>query len=490
MEIRGIIQKSILRSMAALLLLCVFSKIQAQPKPAAGKCEFRNNEFLVEINKKATTAQLNDLIAQYDLKELDLKNVLLTNSLDTLLRLGWHIDLNNATKLIIKKPLSGSTNLSNVVQQIDFTGSSSDIARRFPSSGNGILFGYNRFRNKYPFSVKDGQVTFFLRNHLNATKVMLAGSFNNFGPDALRMKKTDSGWVAAVLLTPGKYWYKFIADGNWMIDEDNYSRENDGEGNTNSVYFQPNHIFSIKDAGKAKSAYLTGSFNNWKKRDIAMMKTAAGWQLPMYLANGTHTYKYIIDNVAYADAANADKMPDGLGGQNSVIRFGNSYTFFLPGFNNAQQVYLAGTFNSWKEKELLMQKTNNGWQLAYTIGPGNYQYKFIVDGKWMTDPGNPLTASLENETNSFIIIGANYTFRLKGMPNAKKVFLAGDFNNWVPENLAMKKAGNDWICSVYLSPGKHKYKFIVDGNWITDPANKTWEQNEHNTGNSVIWVDK
>ena len=56
---------------------------------------------------------------------------------------------------------------------------------------------------------------------------MLAGTFNNWMPEALAMKKTDSGWIALVNLEPGKHWYKFIIDGNWDIDNDNLLKEND-----------------------------------------------------------------------------------------------------------------------------------------------------------------------------------------------------------------------------------------------------------------------
>ncbi|MEO5673005.1 MAG: glycogen-binding domain-containing protein [Chitinophagales bacterium] len=73
---------------------------------------------------------------------------------------------------------------------------------------------------------------------------------------------------------------------------------------------------------------------------------------------------------------------------------------------------------------------------------------------------------------------------------AKSVYLTGDFNNWAPETMLMKQLGNEWIFSVHLSPGKHKYKYVVDGNWITDPYNKLWEQNEYDTGNSVVWISE
>ncbi|MES2775011.1 MAG: glycogen-binding domain-containing protein [Bacteroidota bacterium] len=481
---------TITRCLQALLLVIFCVSANAQPVVPPAKCEFRDNEFLIDINKKTSNAQLEQFIIKYDLKELDLKNVLRTNNIDTLKMLGWEVNVNNRERLIIKRALSGSSNLGSLGQNIDFPNISADIAQRFPTSGNGILYGYNRFRNKYLFWVKDGATTFFLRNHLNASKVILAGSFNNFSPEALRMKRTDSGWVATVKLAPGKYWYKFITDGNWMVDDDNYARENDGQGNTNSVYFQPNHYFRINGFGTAKKVYVMGSFNTWRKQHMAMTKTNTGWELPVYLANGTHTYQFLVDNVVYLDANNPERLPDGNGGQNAVIRLGNSYTFLLNGYTNARQVYLAGSFNSWRERELLMHKTSTGWELPYNLGAGNYQYKFIVDGNWILDPGNPLTAATDGITNSYLIISANYTFRLKGMAGAKSVFLAGDFNNWAPNILAMKKDGQDWISSVYLAPGKHKYKFIVDGKWITDPNNKTWEQNEEGTGNSVIWIDK
>ncbi|MEI9810165.1 MAG: glycoside hydrolase [Bacteroidota bacterium] len=83
----------------------------------------------------------------------------------------------------------------------------------------------------------------------------------------------------------------------------------------------------------------------------------------------------------------------------------------------------------------------------------------------------------------------NYTFRLKGFSNAKTIYLAGDFNNWSPNTFAMKKQGSEWVLAVHLSAGKHLYKLVVDGKWIIDPANKLWEQNEQETGNSVLWIE-
>jgi 1,4-alpha-glucan branching enzyme len=305
------------------------------------------------------------------------------------------------------------------------------------------------------------------------------------------MVKTENGWAAQVKLGPGKYWYKFVVDGNWITDPDNLVKENDGRGNTNSVFFRPNTIFRLRGYSNAKRVYLAGSFNNWRTRDLQLQKTLNGWELPLYLAQGTHTYRFIVDGEWITDPDNKNRLPNEFNDFNSVIRLGNPYVFKLPGNLSARQVVLSGSFNNWREDELFMLKTDTGWELPYTLGPGNYQYKFKVDGKWLTDPANPqVIQNGKSGGNSFLIINPNYTFRLKGHLQAKSVYLAGDFNDWSPTSLLMKKEQDGWAFRLHLSPGKTRYKFIVDGEWIKDPDNKLWEQNEYGTGNSIIWLDR
>ncbi len=51
-----------------------------------------------------------------------------------------------------------------------------------------------------------------------AREVYLAGSFNNWDRTSLPMKKNKRGqWKATVKLAPGKYPYKFVADGDWTV---------------------------------------------------------------------------------------------------------------------------------------------------------------------------------------------------------------------------------------------------------------------------------
>jgi CubicO group peptidase (beta-lactamase class C family) len=80
----------------------------------------------------------------------------------------------------------------------------------------------------------------------------------------------------------------------------------------------------------------------------------------------------------------------------------------------------------------------------------------------------------------------NTTFRLKGYADAKIVNLTGTFNDWKPAAIVCGKEAAEWVCRVELKPGKYLYKFIVDGDWILDPANPATEADGRGNTNSVL----
>jgi 1,4-alpha-glucan branching enzyme len=349
-------------------------------------------------------------------------------------------------------------------------------------------YGVNNFKRSSILKYEDGITHFYLPGFKNSKKVYLAGSFNNWSTDETPMELTDSGWIASVKLQPGKYHYKFISDGKWMTDPNNKLSEDDGYGNINSYAFCYNYSFRLQGHLNAKKVAVAGSFNNWDRNELPMTKASDGWILPLYLNQGTYTYKFIVDNEWITDPENKVTRNDGSGNNNSVIGIGDTYLFKLKGFSDAKQVILAGTFNNWNSGELLMSKTAGGWELPYILAPGNYEYKFIVDGKWMKDPDNPYSMGTSNMENSVLAFKPNYTFTLSKFPDAKQVIVSGNFNNWNPEGYTMQKKDGVWSIPVYLKTGKCTYKFIVDGKWILDPDNKLWEENEYGTGNSLLWI--
>jgi 5'-AMP-activated protein kinase regulatory beta subunit len=55
----------------------------------------------------------------------------------------------------------------------------------------------------------------------------------------------------------------------------------------------------------------------------------------------------------------------------------------------AKEVFLTGDFNNWHPEKHPMQKDKKGtWKKQVMLSPGNYEYKFLVDGQWKEDPKN------------------------------------------------------------------------------------------------------
>ena len=69
------------------------------------------------------------------------------------------------------------------------------------------------------------------------------------------------------------------------------------------------------------------------------------------------------------------------------------------------------------------------------------------------------------------------TFTLRGYPDAQEVTVAGTFNEWNPGANAFVRKGDAWVAEVDAEPGRHAYKFVVDGQWMVDPANTQTEKN-------------
>jgi hypothetical protein len=77
-------------------------------------------------------------------------------------------------------------------------------------------------------------------------------------------------------------------------------------------------------------------------------------------------------------------------------------SFALPGYADAAEVVLSGSFNFWDRRQYRMQRKGDAWTISVEVAPGEHQYKFVVDGKWILDPGNTLTKQEGEAVNSVI----------------------------------------------------------------------------------------
>ena len=345
-----------------------------------------------------------------------------------------------------------------------------------------VKYGINKYAKITVYELSSGLARFILPGFERAKRAFLSGSFNDWSTLKGLMKKTDGGWILDIKLDAGAYEYKFIADGRWMDDPNNLQHVNDGAGNVNSVYFKYNYTFKLAGHTSAQRVMVAGDFNDWDANELVMEKTAKGWERQLYLGDGKHEYRFLVDGEWITDPANplketnAEKIKeDKYASLNSIIYLGEPVLFKLAGYADAKSVVVTGDFDSLAENDLQLRRKGNKWILPLVLTAGNYNYRFIVDGKPLRDPANPHYSVKNGEEWAFLAVKPNFTFKLKGHDSAKKVTLCGVFNNWEPNGYTMAYKDDEWIIAVHLKKGKYLYKFRVDGDWIIDPGNKLWE---------------
>lgn len=68
------------------------------------------------------------------------------------------------------------------------------------------------------------------------SRVFLAGTFNKWNAQSTHMATDgNGGYAIRLLLTPGKYEYKFVINGEWFVDPTNGHLAPNGVGSLNSV---------------------------------------------------------------------------------------------------------------------------------------------------------------------------------------------------------------------------------------------------------------
>jgi len=76
--------------------------------------------------------------------------------------------------------------------------------------------------------------------HPAATAVAVAGTFNDWRPEATPMVAMGEGrWLKELVLPPGRYEYLFVADGQWLADPLAQTTVPNPFGGVNSVITVP-----------------------------------------------------------------------------------------------------------------------------------------------------------------------------------------------------------------------------------------------------------
>jgi hypothetical protein len=72
----------------------------------------------------------------------------------------------------------------------------------------------------------------------------------------------------------------------------------------------------------------------------------------------------------------------------------------------AREVAVAGNFNGWRPDATPLKNTGAGeWVVRLMLRSGQYEYRFVVDGRWSEDPGaSQRVANPYGDFNSVLVV--------------------------------------------------------------------------------------
>jgi hypothetical protein len=100
----------------------------------------------------------------------------------------------------------------------------------------------------------------------------------------------------------------------------------------------------------------------------------------------------------------------------------------------------------------------------------------------LPDPGRSMVVKVEPGQETVVV---RFVLVAKG---AHKVAVSGDFNGWNPTGTVLENADGrgTFVAFVPLPRGAHEYMFLVDGEWVTDPAAPETRPDGFGRSNAVL----
>ena len=119
-----------------------------------------------------------------------------------------------------------------------------------------------------------------------------------------------------------------------------------------------------------------------------------------------------------------------------------SFSVAAPG---ARQVFLAGEMTDWDAGKVAMQRDEHGtWHTSLDLEPGQWLYKFVVDGQWVQDPATPdHDADGQGGQHSFVFVGDGAWSLAPGTPRGEVQV----------RQVPSRELGQSMTVNVYLPPG-------------------------------------
>lgn len=166
-------------------------------------------------------------------------------------------------------------------------------------------------------------------------------------------------------------------------------------------------------------------------------------------------------------------LADIAGSNNSFDK--QTHTFKYKTTGQVKEAYVFGSFNGWNKQSNLLKDDNNDGVFENTVSldPGNYTYKFIVDGNEMVDPENPEKAPTGfDDFNSVLMIpevndGVNFLHKGTIQKDNNKISLSFNYegdNSKLFSNDITALTDNRQIPPADISINGNAFKITINQN--------------------------
>ena len=237
-------------------------------------------------------------------------------------------------------------------------------------------------------------------------------------------------WYTDLQLLPGNYQYKFIVDGEWIVDPENPDRSENGDGGFNSALthvcpFSPSCVFNEDCIGQERPVcrnfacspcVCEGEFecdpNTGRCRDLPCMansdcsqgQVCADGRCRVCVENSECSAGQVCADGSCIDPeCTDDSQCDGYTESCTDYRCGplacqtQVFVFEANGVE-VERVQLAGSFTDWAANALEMTRQDDGkWLARVNLENGSWSYKFIAypagggEAQWLADPAADLS---------------------------------------------------------------------------------------------------
>ena len=145
---------------------------------------------------------------------------------------------------------------------------------------------------------------------------------------------------------------------------------------------------------------------NWKRHN--KKKQVVSWLISFFILIAMLSTPLLLTQAGNLESGQAEsgKTTEGIQKDSNVISpeitaEGVHFHYYAP---QAENVYLSGSMNGWAQDadRMELDEETGYWSITKSLTAGSYEYKFIEDGNWVTDPLNP---EQKNGNSSLLVTG-------------------------------------------------------------------------------------